>query len=165
MNKLLVCTALLVLSVSASAQTLWRGVPAGATVADVSALVPEALPAPADTPVTDDGRVLLHIPHVELVDADFAVDFAFEEDKLKRIVLQAHTDSAAQARAIAQRLTASLRSSYGLEISTKSRQEPLLPGIDRKWSYRKASVHLQVVDGTVVRLRYGAEATRPSSPI
>lgn len=165
MNKLLVCTALLVLSVGASAQALWRGVPAGATVADVSALVPEALPAPADTPVTADGRVLLQIPRVELVGADFAVDFAFEQDKLRRVVLQAHTDSAAQARAIAQRLTASLRSSYGLEISTKSRQEPLLPGIDRKWSYRKASVHLQVVEGTVVRLRYGAEATRPSSPL
>lgn len=165
MNKLLVCTALLWLSVSASAQALWRGVPAGATAAEVSALIPEALPAPADTPATADGRVLLHIPRYGLVDAEFAVAFGFEQDKLKSVVLQAQAGSTEQAQAIARRLTASLRSLYGLEISTKSRQEPLTPGVDRKWSYRRASVHLQVLEGTMVRLRYGAEPARSSSQL
>jgi hypothetical protein len=158
MKNILVCTALLLLSAGAAAQALWRGVPVGATPAEVSALIPEALPAPADRPATADGRVLLQIPAYEVVGADFAVAFGFEQDKLQSVVLRAQTGSPEQARALAQRLTASLRSRYGLEISTKSRQDPLTVGIDRKWSYRRASVHLQIVEGTVVSLRYRAEA-------
>ena len=163
MKKILVCTALLLLCAGASAQALWRGVPAGAAPAEVSALIPEALPAPADQPATPDGRVLLHIPAYEVVDADFAVAFGFEQEKLQSVVLRAQADSPEQARAIAQQLTASLRSRYGLEISTKSRQDPLTVGIDRKWSYRRTSVHLQIVEGTTVSLRYRAEAARQPS--
>lgn len=162
MKKILVCTALL-LSAGASAQALWRGVPAGATPAEVSALIPEALPAPAERPTTADGRVLLQIPAYEVMDTNFAVAFGFEQDKLQSVVLRAQAGSPEQARAIAQRLTASLRSRYGLEISTKSRQDPLTVGIDRKWSYRRTSVHLQVIEDSVVSLRYQAEAARPSS--
>ena len=166
MNKTLVCAALLLLSFGASAQSLWRDVPAGATVAQVTALIPEALPAPAGIPASSaDERVLLHIPRVDLVDAAFAVSFGFEQDKLRSIVLRAQPGSAEQARAVAQRLTTSLRSRYGLEISTRSRQEPLVPGIDRKWSYRRASVHLQVLEETVVQLRYAAEVGRPANPL
>ncbi|MDO9437776.1 hypothetical protein [Hydrogenophaga sp.] len=166
MKKTFVCTALLLLSVGALAQSLWRDVPAGATVAQVSALIPEAVPAPATAPATaQDERVLLHIPGVELVDAEFTVAFGFEQDKLKSIVLQRQAGTAEQAQAIAQRLTGSLRSRYGLEISTKSRQEPLMAGVDRKWSYRRSSVHLQVLDGTVVRLRYAAEPVRASNQL
>ncbi len=165
MNQTLVCAALLLLSFGASAQSLWRDVPAGATVAQVTALIPEALPAPAGSPASADERVLLHIPRVELVDAAFAVSFGFEQDKLRSIVLRAQPGSAEQARAVAQRLTTSLRSRYGLEISTRSRQEPLVPGIDRKWSYRRASVHLQVLDETMVQLRYAAEVGRPANPL
>ena len=165
MKKTLVCTALLLLSVGASAQALWRDVPAGATAAQVSALIPEAVPASANTPASADGRVLLQIPRYDLVDAEFTVAFGFEQDKLKSIVLQTQPGSAEQARAIAQRLTASLRSRYGLEISTRSRQEPLVQGIDRKWSYRRSSIHLQVLDNTRVQLRYAAEASQPSTPL
>lgn len=160
MNKMLVCAALLLLSVSASAQALWRGVPAGATPAEVSALIPEAQPAPADQPATADGRVLLEIPAYEVVGADFAVAFGFEQDRLQSVVLRAQAASPEQAQAIAQRLTASLKARYGLEISIKSRQDRSTTGIDRKWSYRRTSVHLQVVEDTVVSLRYRAEATR-----
>ena len=158
MKKILVCTALLLLSAGASAQALWRGVPAGATPAEVSALIPEALPA--DRPATTDGRVLLQIPAYEVVDTDFTVAFGFDQDKLQSVVLRAQAGSPEQARAIAQRLTASLRSRYGLEISTKSRQDPLTIGIDRMWSYRRTSVHLQVLENNVVSLRYRAEAAR-----
>jgi hypothetical protein len=160
MKKILVCSALLLLAAGASAQALWRGVPVGATPAEVSALIPEALPAPApaDRPATADGRVLLQIPAYEVVGADFAVAFGFEQDRLQSVVLRAQAGSPDQARALAQRLTASLRSRYGLEISTKSRQDPLTVGIDRKWSYRRTSVHLQVVENSVVSLRYRAEA-------
>ena len=160
MKKILVCTALLLLSASASAQALWRGVPAGATPAEVSALIPEALPAPADRPATADGRVLLEIAAYEVVGADFAVAFGFEQDRLQSVVLRAQATSPEQAQAIAQRLTASLKARYGLEISIKSRQDRSTTGIDRKWSYRRTIVHLQVVEGTVVRLRYSAESAR-----
>lgn len=163
MNKLLVCTALLLLSAGVSAQALWRGVPSGATAAEVIALIPEAVPAPANRPATADGRVLLEISAYSLVDADFAVSFGFEQDKLQSVVLRSQAGSPEQARAIAQRLTASLRSRYGLEISTKSRQDPLTVGIDRMWSYRRTSVHLQVVEGTVVSLRYRAEIPRSAN--
>lgn len=163
MKKILVCTALLLLSAGASAQALWRGVPAGATPAEVSALIPEALPAPADRPTTADGRVLLQIPAYEVVDTNFAVAFGFEQDRLQSVVLRAQATSTEQAQAIAQRLTASLKARYGLEISIKSRQDRSATGIDRKWSYRRTSVHLQVVDGTVVSLRYSAETARQPS--
>jgi hypothetical protein len=158
MKKILVCTALLLLCAGVSAQALWRGVPVGATPAEVSALIPEALPAPADWPVTTDGRVLLQIPAYTVVDADFAVAFGFEQDRLRSVVLRAQATSPEQAQAIAQRLTASLKARYGLEISIKSRQDRSATGIDRKWSYRRISVHLQVVQDTIVSLRYSAEA-------
>lgn len=158
MHKLLLSTALLLLATTATAQSLWRGVPAGASPAEVVALIPEAVPVSRST-------VRLEIPRHELVDATFAVAFEFEQDRLTGITLRSQADTANEARAIAQRLTASLRSHYGLEISTKSRQDPVIAGIDRKWSYRKASVHLQVVEDNVVRLRYQAEATRSTGQL
>lgn len=164
MTHLLLCTALLLLSANASAQALWRGVPSGATPAEVSALVPEAVPAPPAGVATEDGVVRLRIPAQELVGTDFEVAFGFEQDKLQTVVLRARGASPQQARAIAERLTASLRSQYGLEISTKSRRDPVLAGVDRKWSYRRTSMHLQVVEGTVVQLRYRAEIPRSANP-
>lgn len=164
MNQFLVCSALLLWCVGASAQALWRGVPAGATPAEVVALIPEAAAPGTVRPTTEDGHVLLEIPAYDLVGADFKVAFGFEQDRLQSVVLRAQAGSPEEARALAQRLTVSLRSRYGLEISTKSRQDPLIVGIDRKWSYRRTSVHLQVVEDTVVRLRYRAELPRSSSP-
>ena len=158
MLKFLLATTLFFLTATASAQTLWRDVPAGASPAEVQALVPEARPATR-------GPVLLEIPSHELLDATFSVAFEFDQNRLKGITLRSQAATASEARALAQRLTTSLRSRYGLEISTKSRQDDVIPGIDRKWSYRKASVHLQVVEGQVVRLRYQAEPTRSTSQL
>jgi hypothetical protein len=156
---------MLLFCAGASAQALWRGVPAGATPAEVSALIPEAAPAPPDTPASADGRVLLAIPRYEVLGTAFAVTFGFERDRLQGVELRAQAGSVEEARAIAQRLTTSLRSRYGLEISTKSRQDRATTGIDRKWSYRKTSVQLQVLEGSVVSLRYRAEVGRPSNPL
>ena len=61
MKNALVCLAVLLLSGAASAQALWRGVPAGASPAEVQALIPEALPAPAEL-LARDGRALLAFP-------------------------------------------------------------------------------------------------------
>ena len=118
-----------------------------------------------ERPPTSDGQVLLQIPAYEVVGTDFEVAFGFQEDVLETVVLRAQAETQDQARAIAQRLTASLRSRYGLEISTKSRREPVLRGVDRKWSYRKASIHLLIVESTVVQLSYRAEATRPAGQL
>ena len=165
MKNILVCPALLLSSAGASAQALWRGVPAGATPAEVSALIPEAVPAVADAPATEDGRVLLRIPAYELVGADFAVAFGFEQDRLQSTVLQTQAASPREAQAIAQRLTASLKARYGLEISTKSRQDRSTTHIDRKWSFRRTSVHLEVLDDAVVRLRYRPETVRATNQL
>jgi hypothetical protein len=161
MKPFLVCATLLLCSLSASAQALWRGVPAGSTPAEVSALVPEARPTDRSSPT--DGRVLLVIAAEELVGTPFEVAFGFENNQLQSVVLQAQAGSPQEAQTIAQRVTASLRSRYGLEISTKSRQDPLTVGIDRKWSYRRTSLHLQVLDGTLVSLRYRPDIPRSAS--
>ncbi|MGE0349989.1 hypothetical protein [Hydrogenophaga sp.] len=165
MKKILACTLLLLSFAGASAQALWRGVPAGATPAEVSALIPEAVPASADWPATEVGRVLLEIPAHELLGVDFAVAFGFEKDRLQGIQLQTRAATPQEARAIAQRLTTSLKARYGLEISTKSRQDRSSTGIDRKWSYRRTSVHLEVLDETTVRLRYRPETVRAPNPL
>ena len=161
MKPILVCAALLLCVSGASAQALWRGVPAGSTPAEVSALVPEAQPADRSTPA--DGRVLLVIAAQELVGTPFEVAFGFENNQLQSVLLQTQASSPQEAMAIAQRVTASLRSRYGLEISTKSRQDPLTVGIDRKWSYRRTSLHLQVLDGTLVSLRYRPDIPRSAN--
>ncbi len=166
MKPLFVCAALLLASLSASAQALWQGVPTGATPAEVVARLPEAVPAPAglrDAAIT--GDVLLRIPAHALVDDEFEVLFGFAQEGLQNIVLRKQADSPAQARAIAQRLTTALRASYGLEASTKSRGAQPADAIDRLWAHRRLSVHLQVLDGSWVHLRYSpnlpATASRP----
>lgn len=166
MKKFFICSALLMLAMSASAQVLWQGVPAGATPAEVVGRLPEAVPAPPglrDSAI--DGDVLLHIPAHALVDSDFEVLFGFGQDRLQNIVLRKQADSPVQARELARRLGATLRASYGLEISTKSRGSRPPDAIDQLWAHRRLSVHLQVLDGTLVHLRYSpnlpATANRP----
>lgn len=161
MKRFFIGIALLCVCALASAQALWRGVPAGASPAEVQALIPEALPAPAEL-LARDGSALLAIPRFELAGADFAVSFLFERERLASVLLLADTGSAEQARDVAQNLTASLRARYGLELSSKSRKDALTVAIDRQWSYRRTSVRLQVLEGRTVSLRYGVEAPRQS---
>jgi len=155
MNKLLLCLTCLLITAGASAQALWQGVPVGATAAEVRALVPEAQP-PANA--SSGEGVQLEIPSIELAGARFKVSFVFKADQLQRITLLANAGSADEARALAQRLTTSLRSRYGLEMSTKSRGATSSLTIDRQWSFRRTVVHLEVVDDTMVRLDYSGQA-------
>lgn len=161
MKRFFIGIALLCVCALASAQALWRGVPAGASPAEVQALIPEALPAPAEL-LARDGRALLAIPRFELAGADFAVSFLFERERLTGVLLLADTGSAGKARDVAQNLTASLRARYGLEMSSKSRKDALTVAIDRQWSYRRTGVRLQVLEGRTVSLRYGVEVPRQS---
>ncbi|MDP1684542.1 hypothetical protein [Hydrogenophaga sp.] len=162
MTKILLCISWLLFSAGASAQALWQDVPVGASPAEVQALMPEAQPAPA-SPAPGDERVLLEIPAFELAGAPFKVSFVFKADQLQRITLLANTDSAQAARALGRRLTTSLRSRYGLEMSTKSRGSTSSATIDRQWTFRRTSVHLQVVDETFVRLEYSGLAPARSN--
>jgi hypothetical protein len=153
MKKLLLCLTCLVLTTSAFAQTLWQGVPVGATPAEVRALVPEA-----QAPASGTDGALLEIPAFELAGAPFKVSFVFQAGRLQRITLLANAGSADEARALGQRLTTSLRSRYGLEMSTKSRGATSSLTIDRQWNFRRTVVHLEVVDGSFVRLDYSGQA-------
>jgi uncharacterized protein YxeA len=157
MKKLLLCLTCLLFTVGASAQALWQGVPVGATPAEVRALVPE-VQAPATAPASSSDGVQLEIPAFELAGAKFKVSFVFQADQLQRITLLANAGSADEARALAQRLTTSLRSRYGLEMSTKSRGATSSLTIDRQWNFRRTVVHLDVLDGTFVRLDYSGQA-------
>lgn len=156
MKKLLLCFTCLLFTAGASAQALWQGVPVGASPAEVRVLVPEAQTPAAPAPNGD--GVQLEIPAFELAGARFRVSFEFKADQLQRITLLANAGSADEARALAQRLTTSLRSRYGLEMSTKSRGSTSSVTIDRQWNFRRTVVHLEVVDGTFVRLDYRGQA-------
>jgi hypothetical protein len=101
--------------------------------------------------------VLLEIPAVELAAAAVKVSFVFQAERLQRVTLLANAGSADEARALAQRLTTSLRSRYGLEMSTKSRGATASLTIDRQWNFRRTVVHLEVVDGSFVRLDYSGQ--------
>lgn len=157
MKKLLLCLSCLLFMAGASAQALWQGVPVGATPAEVRALVPEAQ-APATAPTPNGDGVQLEIPAFELAGAPFRVSFVFQAERLQRITLLANAGTADEARALGQRLTTSLRSRYGLEMSTKSRGATSSLTIDRQWNFRRTVVHLEVVDGTFVRLDYSGQA-------
>lgn len=156
MKKTLLCLVLVVLATSASAQTLWRDAAVGATPEQVRTLMPEVRETSAELRAAEPGR-LLEIAQYELSGARFNVAFDFEGDQLKSISLLADTGSADEARALAQRLTTSLRSRYGLEMSTRSRGSTSSVTIDRQWNFRRTVVHLQVMDARFVRLDYSGQ--------
>ena len=157
MKKRLLFLTCVLFTACASAQALWQGVPVGATPAEVRALVPE-VQTPATAPALSGDGVQLEIPSFELAGAPFKVSFEFKAGQLQRITLLANAGSADAARALGARLTTSLRSRYGLEMSTKSRGATSSVTIDRQWNFRRTVVHLEVVEGTFVRLDYSAQA-------
>jgi len=165
MKSRLLCLALVVVSSTVSAQALWRDVPAGSTPAEVSQRIAEARPA---TPATLEQapRALLEIPSVEIAGGDFAVRFLFENERLQSVVLRADTASAAEARALAQRLYSSLRSRYGLELSNTSRGAPApTTAYEKRWQFRRTTVNLQVVQERRVLLTYGVQPPRRSDAL
>jgi hypothetical protein len=165
MKSALLCLALLCLSSLANAQALWRDVPAGLSPAEVSGRISEAQPAMPAT-LADEPRALLEIPSVEIARGDFAVRFLFENERLVQVALRADTGSAAEARALAQRLYSSLRSRYGLELSNTSRGAPApTTAYEKRWQFRRTTVNLQVVEERRVLLTYGVQSPRRSDPL
>lgn len=161
MTQFFIGLALAIGALTASAQTLWRGAPMNASPAEVQALIAEAQATPAERR-TKDGTALLEIPSYPIADERFAVTFHFEAERLQRIHLVSRPGSRERARVLAQALSSSLRSRYGLPISTKARQDALPGAIDLKWAFRRMTVQLQVPDGQTVDLLYSTAI--PSRP-
>jgi hypothetical protein len=165
MKPALLCLALVFVSSMASAQALWRDVPAGSTPSEVSQRIPEAQPAdPATRAQTP--QALLEIPGIEIAGGDFAVRFLFEDERLQSVVLRADTGSPEAARALARRIYTSLRARYGLELSSTSRGAgPPSLAMDRRWLFRRTTVRLQEVDGNSVVVTYGVQPERRSNAL
>jgi hypothetical protein len=163
MKHFLTCLALAFVALNVSAQTLWRGAPMNASPAEIRALMPEVQDTSPTQRALDRGA-LLQIPSTSIADEDFAVTYHFEAERLQRIHLQAKVPTPARTQALLQALQVTLRTSYGLPISTKARQDAdALPGsVDLKWAFRRMTVQLQMVDGTTVNLIYTTNI--PSRP-
>jgi len=165
MKSSLLCLALVCVSSLACAQALWNDVPAGSSPAEVSQRFTAARPADPAT-LAQTPQALLEIPRIEVAGEDFAVRFLFERERLQSVVLRADTDSPEAARSLAQRVYTSLRSRYGLEISSKSRgAAPPSTAMDRSWLFRRTTVRLQVVDDSSVLLTYGVQPDRRSGTL
>ena len=163
MKVALLCFVLACVSSLASAQALWRNVPAGSSPAEVTRRIEEATPA-APATLAQVPEALLEIPRIEIAGADFTVRFLFKDERLQSVVLRADTDSPEAARALAQRVYTSLRARYGLELSSTRRGAgaPSL-AIDRRWLFRRTTVRLQEVDDNSVVVTYGVQPERRSS--
>ncbi len=164
MKLRLLSFVLLFLTSAASAQALWRGVPAGASPAEVRQEIVEAIPS-RPTTLAQTPQALLEVPSQDIAGGDFVVHFLFERERLQSVVLRSDTGSPEAARALAQRVYASLRARYGLELSSKRRGATVSTTMDRHWLFRRTTVHLTVVDGSSVVLTYGVEAPRQTNAL
>lgn len=161
MKHLLTCLVLFGISLSASAQTLWRGAPMNASPAEIRTLMPETRET-TPTQRALDRSALLEIPQTEIAGEDFAVTFHFESERLQRIHLRAKPATRERRQALLESMQASLRARYGLPISTKARQDAVPGAVDLKWAFRRMTVQLQMVDGLTVDLIYSTNI--PSRP-
>lgn len=164
MKATLLCLALVCVTSLASAQALWRDVPAGSSPSEVIRRIAEAQPSDPAT-LAQTPQALLGIPEVEIAGGRFSVRFLFEDERLQNVVLRADTGSPEDAQALARRVYTALRARYGLEQSSTSRGA-LAPSttMNRRWLFRRTTVHLQVVDDNNVLLTYGVQpARRPGS--
>ncbi|WP_372659701.1 hypothetical protein [Hydrogenophaga sp.] len=161
MKNFLICFVLAGMAWGASAQTMWRDAPMQASPAEIRALmsdVRETSPARRSA----DPSALLEIPSTSIADETFAATFHFESERLQRIHLQAQPADPQRLQALLKALQTSLRARYGLPISTKTRSGAAKGTVDLKWSFRRMTVQLQMLDGKTVALIY--EANIPSPP-
>ncbi len=161
MKHFLTSLVLASMALTASAQTMWRDAPMQASPAEILALMPEAREtSPAQRAA--DPSALLEIPKTTIADEEFVASFHFESGRLQRIRLRAAPPSRERMQVLLQTLQTSLRTRYGLPISTKRRPGAALGTVDLQWSFRRMNVLLQMVDGQTVDVVY--EANIPSRP-
>lgn len=150
------------MSLGASAQTMWRDAPMQASPAEIRALMPDAREtSPSQRSVDPSG--LLEIPKTPIAGEDFSATFHFEAERLQRIRLRSQPATRERTQALLQALQTSLRARYGLPISTKTRPGAALGSVDLKWSFRRMTVQLQMMDGKTVEVIY--EANIPTPPV
>jgi hypothetical protein len=146
---------------SAWAQSLWRDAPMLASPAEIRALMPQARET-SQAQRSVDPTALLEIPSTSMADEAFTATYHFESQRLQRIHLRAQPATPARIQALLKTLQASLRTSYGLPVSTPSRPVSALGTVDLLWSFRRMNVQLLMVDGKTVELIYSANIpTRP----
>jgi hypothetical protein len=144
------------------AQPLWRDAPMLASPAEIRALMPEARDTSAAQRAADPGA-LLEIPSTLIAGEAFKVTYHFESNQLQRIQLRAQPATTERSQALVKALQASLRASYGLPVSPRSRPSVVLGAVDLKWSFRRMTVQLLMVDGKTVDLIYAANL--PGRPL
>ncbi|MDP2262782.1 MAG: hypothetical protein Q8K24_06465 [Hydrogenophaga sp.] len=155
MKQILASLVLALMAVAAAAQTLWRDAPMLASPAEISALMPEAREtSPARRAA--DPSALLEIPSTAIAGEAFTATYHFESQRLQRIHLRSQPDTPERLQALVRTLQASLRTSYGLPVSTPSRPVATLGTVDLLWSFRRMTVQLLMVDGKTVELIYSA---------
>lgn len=155
MKHFLTCLVLAATVSGASAQTLWRDAPMHASPAEIRALMPDVRDtSPARR--SEDSSALLEIPATPIADETFAATFHFESGRLQRIHLQARPATRERTQALLKTLQASLRTRYGLPVSTKTRPGAALGTVDLQWAFRRMTVQLQMNDGKTVELIYSA---------
>jgi hypothetical protein len=161
MKKLFVTLALTCLAVGAPAQTMWRDAPMRASPAEIRSLIPDARETSAEQRAKDPGA-LLEVPGASIADETFTATFHFESERLQRIHLQSRPPSPARRQALLDTLQATLRSRYGLPISTKTRRGAALGSVDLQWGFRRMTVQLRMTDGETVEVIYSTNI--PSQP-
>lgn len=117
--KLFIAICILLFSISAEAQTLWRGAIYGMSVTQVQ----EAFQT-ATAPVVDVGSLgsgaeeLLRLNQVRLVNHDFIARFYFKDQKLVQVTLSLKEDHTFDSgMLIFESLSEALRVKYGTEIN------------------------------------------------
>ena len=155
MKKTFLALALFCAACSLSAQTLWRDAPMLASPADIRALMPQARETSAAQRAADPSA-LLEIPSTPIADETFSATYHFESQRLQRIHLRAQPATRERTQALLKTLQTSLRTSYGLPVSTPSRPVTTLGTVDLLWSFRRLNVQLLMADGKTVELIYSA---------
>ncbi|MDP2164735.1 MAG: hypothetical protein Q8K21_11060 [Hydrogenophaga sp.] len=155
MKKFIAVLVLVSMAWGASAQNLWRDAPMLASPAQIRALMPEARETSAAQRAADPSA-LLEIPSTPIADESFRATYHFESERLQRIHLRAQSATPARAQALLKTLQASLRTSFGLPVSSPSRPVAALGTVDVLWSFRRMTVQLLMVDGKTVELIYSA---------
>jgi hypothetical protein len=162
MKKILTSFLLFSMALSVSAQSLWRDAPMLASPAEIRALMPEARDTSAARRSVDPSA-LLEIPSTVIAGESFTATYHFETSQLQRIHLQAQPATSERTQALLKALQASLRTSYGLPVSSRTRPSVELGSVDLMWSFRRMTVQLLMVDGKTVQLIYGANI--PGRPL
>lgn len=141
----LLLLALLVVGGPAVAQELWQGTKYGMTVAEVRAIIPNAVPAGEKPNRFASGEVeQLRIDDLTIVGTSHEVEFFFKDGGLRIVALNPNKKmDRRQADALYEELLPPLRAKYGMGVEAIERD----PLYIRKstWQLGRTSVQLRII--------------------